>query len=76
MADIGAALRRETIEAKEDAAGDNVDTEVRRQTDRGDATVAYANTAPRAFERGRSTAPPAVPENRRATMQSYFARKR
>jgi hypothetical protein len=76
MADIGAALRRETIEAKEDAAGDNVDTEVRRQTDRGDATVAYANTAPRAFERGRSTAPPAVPENRRATMQSYFTRKR
>jgi hypothetical protein len=76
MADLGAALRRETIEAKEDAAGDNVDTEVRRQTDRGDATVAYANTAPRAFERGRSTAPPAVPEGRRATMRSYFTRKR
>jgi hypothetical protein len=76
MADIGAALRRETIEAKEDAAGDNVDTDVRRQTDHGDATVAYANTAARGFERGRATAPPAVPEKRRAAMQSYFTRKR
>jgi hypothetical protein len=75
MADLGAALRKETIEAKTDNPGENVETEMRRNTERGDATVAYTKVAPRAFERGRSSAPPAVPEGRRAAVHSYFTRK-
>jgi hypothetical protein len=75
MADLGAALRKETIEAQTDNPGENVETELRRNTERGDATVAYTKVAPRAFERGRSSAPPAVPEGRRAAVHSYFIRK-
>lgn len=75
MADLGAALRKETIEAKTDNPGENVETEMRRNTERGDATVAYTKVAPRTFERGRSSAPPAVPEGRRAAVHSYFIRK-
>lgn len=75
MADLGAALRKETIEATTDNPGENVDTSHRRKTERGDATVAYSKTATRAFERGRSSAPPAVPEGRRAGVHSYFIRK-
>ncbi len=55
MADIGAALRRETLEAHADAAGENA--------------------APVAFDRGRATARPAVPESRRTAVQTYFIRK-
>jgi hypothetical protein len=75
MADLGAALRKETIEATTDNPGENIETELRRNTERGDATVAYTKVAPRAFERGRSSAPPAVPEGRRAAVHSYFIRK-
>lgn len=75
MADLGAALRKETIEAQTDNPGENIETEMRRNTERGDATVAYTKVAPRAFERGRSSAPPAVPEGRRAAVHSYFIRK-
>jgi len=75
MADLGAALRKETIEATTDNPGENIATELRRNTERGDATVAYTKVAPRAFERGRSSAPPAVPEGRRAAVHSYFIRK-
>jgi hypothetical protein len=75
MADLGAALRKETIEAKTDNPGENVETAIRRKTERGDATLAYTRTAPRAFERGRSSAPPAVPEGRRAGVHAYFIRK-
>jgi hypothetical protein len=75
MADLGAALRKETIEAKTDNPGENIETVMRRNTERGDATVAYTKVAPRAFERGRSSAPPAVPEGRRAAVHSYFIRK-
>lgn len=75
MPEIGAALRRETIEAQVDGLGENITTDIRRKTERGDATVGYAHTAPPAFERGRSTARPPVPERRRAAVQSYFIRK-
>jgi hypothetical protein len=75
MADLGAALRKETIEATTDNPGENIETQMRRNTERGDATVAYTKVAPRAFERGRSSAPPAVPEGRRAAVHSYFIRK-
>lgn len=75
LADLGAALRRETIEASVDNQGDNVLTQERRKTEHADATTAYSHSAPQAAERGGSTAPPPVPESRRAAVKSYFIRK-
>jgi hypothetical protein len=75
MADLEAALRRETIEASADNGGDNVQTEARRKTEHGQATVTYAHTAAGTFDRGRAVAPPPVPESRRAAVQTYFIRK-
>jgi hypothetical protein len=75
MADIGAALKKETIEAHADAAGENIETLIRRKTESGTATVGYVSAPAAAFDRGRSTAPPPVPESRRAAVQTYFIRK-
>jgi hypothetical protein len=75
MADLEAALRRETIEASADNAGDNVQTEARRKTEHGQATVTYAHSAAGTFDRSRAVAPPPVPERRRAAVQTYFIRK-
>lgn len=75
MADLDAALRRETVEASTDAPGQSVETEVRRKTEHGEATVTYARSAPAAFDRGRAVAPPAVPESRRTAVHTYFIRR-
>jgi hypothetical protein len=75
MPDIAAALRKETIEAYKDDTGESISTDIRRKTERATATVAYASTAPAAFDRGRAGAPPAVPESRRAAVRTYFIRK-
>jgi hypothetical protein len=75
MPDLMSALKKETIEAYKDDAGEKTDMDTRRKTERGTATVAYSSTPPAAFEKGRATAPPAVPENRRAAVQTYFIRK-
>jgi hypothetical protein len=74
MADLEAALRRETIEASTDNGGQNVQTEARRKTEHGQATVTYVHSAPGTFDRGRAVAPPPVPESRRAAVQTYFIR--
>jgi hypothetical protein len=74
MADLEAALRRETIEASSDNGGQNVQTEARRKTEHGQATVTYAHSAAGTFDRGRAVAPPPVPESRRAAVQTYFIR--
>jgi hypothetical protein len=75
MPDFGAALRKETIEAYQEDMGEKPTLDLRRKTERGTATVGYLSTSPAAFEKGRATAPPAVPENRRAAVQTYFIRK-
>jgi hypothetical protein len=75
LADLGAALRKETVEAKTDNPGENVFTGVKRKTEQGDATVAYTHVQPGAAERGHSTAPPAVPDSRKAAVRGYFTRK-
>lgn len=75
MADLEAVLRREIIEASTDNPGENVQTEARRKTEHGEATVTYAHSAAGTFDRSRAVAPPAVPEGRRAAVQSYFIRK-
>jgi hypothetical protein len=74
MADLEAALRRETIEASTDNGGQNVQTDARRKTEHGRATVTYARSAAGTFDRGRAAAPPPVPESRRAAVQTYFIR--
>ena len=75
MPDLGSALRKETIEAYQDDKGEKTEQDTRRKTEKGTATIGYASTAAAAFDKGRATAPPAVPENRRAAVQTYFIRK-
>jgi hypothetical protein len=74
MADLEAALRRETVEASMDNAGDNVQTEARRKTERGQAGVTYSHRGAATFDRGSAVAPPPVPESRRTAVQTYFIR--
>jgi hypothetical protein len=69
------ALRRETVEASKDVAGENVTTEVRRKTEQGQASTAFTHGASGTFDRSHAAAPPIVPETRRAQVQSYFIRK-
>jgi hypothetical protein len=75
LRNLGAALRHETIEASVDDRGENIMNGARRRTERTDAKIGYAHTAPASAERGNSTAPPPVPEGRRAAVRSYFIRK-
>jgi hypothetical protein len=75
MVDLGAALRKETVEAAQENEGEKTVTGERRQTERGSATATYSHTAPGDAARGRSAAPPTVPEARRQALRSYFIRK-
>jgi hypothetical protein len=75
MADLGAALKKETIDASADLAGENVQTDKRRDTEHADASAAFTHAAAQPAERGSSTAPPPVPESRRSAVKSYFIRK-
>ena len=75
MPNLGAALRKETVEAYKEDTGEKATLDLRRKTERGTATVAFASTSLAAFEKGRATAPPAVPETRRVAVQTYFIRK-
>lgn len=75
MPDLGSALRKETIEAYTEDKGEVPTQDLRRKTEKGTATIGYTSTAAAAFDKGRATAPPAVPENRRAAVQTYFIRK-
>lgn len=75
MPNLAAALRKETVEAAQENEGEKTVTGERRQTEHGNATATYTHSAPAAAGRGRSAAPPAVPEARRAALRSYFIRK-
>ncbi len=75
MAAIAQALRKETVEASADNAGDNVLSEIRRKTAHGQATVTFTQSAARTFNRSRVATPPAVPEARRQGVRTYFVRK-
>jgi hypothetical protein len=72
---LGAALSHEIVEASQDRAGDNVDTDIRRKTEQGNSTVAFTHSAAGKFDASRVAPPPAVPEGRRTGVQSYFIRK-
>lgn len=75
MTDIHQALRQETVEASADSPGDNVLADVRRKTEQGRATVTFSRDAAGTFDTSRATAPPPVPEARRAGVGAYFIRK-
>jgi len=75
MPEIANALRHETIEANEDDVTGGMHTDARRKTERGSASALYTRGTAAAFESGRATAPPTVPEKRRAGIQTYFSRK-
>ena len=75
LVDLGAALKKETIDASVDQQGDNIPTEQRRKTEEAKATAAFTHAAAQPAERGSATAPPPVPESRRAAVKSYFIRK-
>jgi hypothetical protein len=72
---IEQALRRETVEASKDVAGDNVSVETRRKTEHGQAGAAFTHMTPVQSDKGGAAAPPPVPEDRRSQVQSYFIRK-
>jgi hypothetical protein len=69
------ALRRETVEASKDIAGDNVTADVRRKTEHSQAGSAFTHAAAVKSDKGGAAAPPEVPEARRSQVQSYFIRK-
>jgi len=75
MAAIADALRRETVEANANTEGADALTDLRRKSERGQATVAFTGSGARTFETGRVSGRPAVPEARRAAVQSYFVRQ-
>jgi hypothetical protein len=75
MAEISKALRHEIIEANEDDVTGDAHTDARRQTERGKAAATFTGTAAGTFDATRASAPPPVPETRRAGIQTYFSRK-
>ena len=72
---IAAALQQETLDASQDAAGENVETEIQRKTERGNATVAFTRGGTANFDRARASTPPPIPEARRPGVGTYFVRK-
>ena len=72
---IEQALKRELVEAASDQLGDNVTTEIHRKTEQGRATASFTHAAAATFDRGHASAPPPVPDARRAQVQTYFIRK-
>ncbi len=75
---LAQALKKEMIEANEDALAEAKDKEDRRKkTEQGKSTLGYTRVAPpAAYEPSRSAAPPPVPEARRQLLLDYFSRKK
>ena len=72
---LAAAFKHEMVEAAQDNTGDNVETDIRRKTERGTSTVAFTGGSAAQFDRSRASAAPPVPEARRSGVQTYFIRK-
>lgn len=70
------ALRQELIQAEADLLGENIDTDIRRQTEQSQAKVGFSRVAaPTSFDRSRAALPPPVPEAHRSLLQRYFIRR-
>jgi hypothetical protein len=76
MVDIGAALRKESLETGAGEALGEPPTDLRHTTDRGTASVGLTRGAAAAAVRGRATTVPIVPEARRPAARAYFQRKK
>jgi hypothetical protein len=76
MVQLGAALRRETLESGAGEAAGDPATDLRHKTDRGTASVGFSRGAAAATPRGRTNAVPVIPEARRPAARAYFQRKR
>ena len=63
------------IEANKDHDGANVDSEVRRKTEQGQASVTFTRGSSVKSDKSRAEAPAPVPEARRTNVQRYFTRK-
>ncbi len=72
---IEQVLRQELIEANKDHDGANVDSEVRRKTEQGQASVTFTRGSSVKSDKSRAEAPAPVPEARRTNVQRYFTRK-
>jgi len=72
---LAAAFKQEVVEASQDNAGDNIDTEIRRKSEQGSSKIGFTHSAAGQFDKSRAAAPPPVPEARRNGVQSYFIRK-
>jgi len=75
MPEIATALRHEVIEAHEDDVSGDVHSEERRKTEHGNAATVFTGGTAGKSDSSRAVAPPAVPETRRAGVQTYFTRK-
>ena len=73
-AELDAALRREVVEAHEEAAGTADRVDIQRRTEQTRATSAFTGAAAGQFEAAAVAAPPPVPETRRPGLRSYFVR--
>lgn len=76
MVELGAALRRETLESGAGEAAGDPATDLRHKTDRGTASVGFSRGAAAATERGRANAISVMPDARRPAARAYFQRKR
>ena len=72
---ISDALRHEIIEAHEEDVSADVQSDIRRRTERGRAATTFTGSAAGTFDGARTSAPLPVPETRRAGIQTYFTRK-
>jgi hypothetical protein len=75
LAKIEAALHEEVVEASQDNPGSDIDTDLRRKSEEGKATVGFTHGASGKFDQSHTTAPPPVPEARRSNVETYFIRK-
>lgn len=72
---IDAALKHEVLEASQDTPDTDKDSEIRRRTEHGNATVQFTRGEAAQFDRTRAAAPPPIPEARRQGVQTYFVRR-
>jgi hypothetical protein len=72
---IETALKGSIVEANRDSAGANVEAEMNRKTEQGQATAAFTRSASGKSDRSSAFAPPPVPESRRGDVQRYFLRQ-
>ena len=73
---LGADLRKETIEADADTEGANVLNEIRKKSEKSNAALGFTRVAPlAAYDKSHAAPPPAPADAVRALLKNYFIRK-